>query len=324
MNRGKELRQRIETSELHHPRFQQLLLRLRRRMDEAIDGHSPSIECVVGPTRVGKSMLANVLVRDHPSVRVQGRRRVPVLLTRMGALVSPSRLPISVLAALGIAAPPRANADSLTDLMCTQIRLAETKAILFEEASHLVEDGAKVTPREVTDWLKTVVDDTAITAVLFGVPRLTNLLQSNIQLNHRAMAPVEFRPYDVRVPEEQTAFASCVRTYAEMFRDAGLPIDVQLGSLVANCYLQSAGAIGLLSLFMQELATKFMYEQPRPVTLDDCLEVCQRLNPAGHPDYVPFAQREVPPIGLSAAHARFIEASNLGFPKARVSGGRHQ
>lgn len=322
MNPGKELRRRVETCEIHHPRFEELLTQLRRRVDEAIDGHLPSIEFVVGPSRVGKTMLANVLAREYPMVKVGGRRKVPVLKVKIGALVSPSRLPISGLKALGIAAPPRENADSLTELLCEQLKLAETRVVLFEEASHLVEEGAKVTPREVTDWVKTVVDEREVLGILFGVPRLMTLLQSNAQLFHRSMAAVEFRPYDSKIPEELKAFASCVRTYAQLFEDAGLPIAVPMNALVPNCYLQTAGAVGLLSRFMQELATTFMYQPARPVTFDDCRETCMRLNPAGHPDYPAFEKPEVAPIALSAAHGYFIDAANMAFPSSRRSSER--
>ncbi len=43
--------------------------------------------------------------------------------------------------------------------MIDQLRLAKTRVLIFEEASHLVEPGARGPPRAAGDWFKSVADE---------------------------------------------------------------------------------------------------------------------------------------------------------------------
>jgi len=312
VSQAKELRRRIEGCELPHPAFMELFGILKQRIDDAIEGFASRIEWVVGPSRVGKTMLINALSRIHQEVRVDGARQVPVLVVPVSPNISPVLLPTSVLMALGVPLPQRGiTSGVMLDRMEEQLKLAGTRVLMFEEASHLVEPGARVPPRAAGDWFKSVADHLNLTILLFGVPRLGRLFDSNEQLRLRASARREFRPYDLRSPAEQMAFASCVRTYMELFREAGWPIALPLESLVTQCYLLSGGLVGVLSRFMQELACQMAYENPRAVTIDDCRFAGASIEAAGHPDFPGFQRTEVSAVELNAAHAHVLETNGM-------------
>lgn len=312
MSSSKELRHRIEKCELQHPAFIELHRFLKQRIDDRRDGFESRIEWVVGPSRVGKTMLINALGRINPEIKVDGKRQVPVLTVPITPNISPVLLPTSVLMALGVPLPQRGiTSGVMFNRMVEQLRLAQTKVLLFEEASHLVEPGARVPPRAAGDWLKSVADHLNITIVLFGVPRLERLFESNEQLRLRASSRREFRPYDSRSSDGQMAFFSCVRTYADLFNDSGWPIDLTLQLLVAQCYLLSGGLIGVLSRFMQELASQLAYESHRVVTFDDCKAAARAIESAGHPDFPAFEKFEVSAVELNLAHAHVLETNNM-------------
>lgn len=311
MTPANALRRRIEGCELQHPAFKQLYRRLGRRIDDALQGFAPCVEGIVGPSRVGKSMLIGALARQHPETKVDGKRCVPVLVIRISPNISPTLLPTSVLEALGVPLPLRKDTTGvMLKRMVDQLRLAQNKVLIFEEASHLVEPGARVPPRAAGDWFKSVIDDN-FTIMLFGVPRLERLFESNEQLRLRSAARQEFRPYDMRNPSEQMAFASCVRTYADLFVDSGWPLELPFAALVTQCYLLSGGLIGLVSRFMQELASQMAYEAPRPLTLEDCQSAARAIESAGHPDFPAFERLEAAPVELHAAHAHVLETNGM-------------
>jgi hypothetical protein len=311
MSAGKELRRQIQEHELPHEAFKEQLLYFSRQIADAREGLGPRMEWLVGPSRVGKSMLIESLARASPETRTGGRREVPVLWVNVLPATSPKLLPTSVLQALGINLPPRSNSSGVIfNRMVDQLRLAGTRVVMFEEASHLVEPGARMPPRAAGDWFKSLYE-LKISVFLFGVPRLARLFESNEQLKMRASPRREFRPYDFRVKGDQAAFAACVRTYADLFERNGWPIRVSLSELVPHCYLVCGGLVGVLSRFMQELARLISYEPPRPLTWEDCSIASKNVHAAGHPDFPPFAKRETNELELSAAHSSVLALNDM-------------
>lgn len=322
MKTAKHLQKDIEGCELAHPAYKSVLGHLSRRIEDAMDDYASRIEWVAGPSRVGKSMLINALSRAHPQTKENGKRRVPLLVVKLPPGISPLLLPTSVIEALGVPLPPGGlTSGKMSSRMMDQLRLAGTRVVLFDEASHLVDLGSKVPPRAAGDWFKSVADELNITMVLFGVPRLERLFDSNEQLRLRASARIEFRPYDVRVSEEKQAFASCVRTYIDLFERAGWPSEVPFATLAAHCYLLSGGLVGLLSRFAQELAFQVAYEEPRALTLDDFRAVAEGVECAGDPRIRPFQKLDVSPVELHAAHAHVLETNGMSVRRLPAMAG---
>lgn len=306
----KEVRRALEKCEIGHTEYASHLHELRRRVDDALDGGVATIQSVVGPSRVGKSMLITALLRAYPETLIDGCRTVSVLAFRLPTPVTPKEMPGAVLDALGSSGVRTGGVAGLFGRMAKQLRLAGTRVLLAEEASHTVDKGALVQARAAADWFKDVLD-LDITIILFGLPKLRKLYESNEQFRLRGRKPREFRPYDCRRPEEWKQFASCVKTFAGMFTRADWPIRVPFDALVKHCYLLSGGLVGVTNVFFQQLAYELEYGSPREVTFADCAKVMASLEPAGSPRFPAFAREEVTPQELAAAHAYVLETSEL-------------
>lgn len=313
---SRALRRNIETCELPHAAFVAHLDALTSRIDDALDGYAARLDALVGPTRVGKTMLINALRRSYPETKRDGARQVPVLVVPIPSNISPVLLPSSVLKALGVPVPVRSvSSGMMFERMCDQLRLAQTRVLLFEEASHLVEPGAKLPHRAAGDWFKSLMDELNMTVVLFGVPRLHKLFASNEQLRARASATREFRPYDWRDAAQMRAFATCVKTYADLFESSGWPIQLSMEMLTKHCYLLSGGLIGILSRYMQELSCQLVGEAHRPLTFSDCHAAATAIECFGHPDFPAFTREEVSPMELSQAHSHTLEINDMSLPR---------
>ncbi|MBS0355503.1 MAG: ATP-binding protein [Proteobacteria bacterium] len=319
MTPAKQLRIAIENCELPHPLFLKQLKPLCQRIDDALDGAASRIEHVVGPSRVGKSMLIRALRRDFPEAKVEGRRRVPVLVVPVPTPVSPLLLPSSVLTALGLPVQRNITSGAMGNRMLDQLKLAGTRVVLFEEASHLVELGARVPPRAAGDWFKALADSLNLTLLLFGVPRLERLFEHNEQLRMRASAPRWLMPYDSRIPDNLQAFHGCVATYANLFRESGFPIELPARVLTYQCYLLTGGLIGVLSRFMQELASQLAYESPRMLTFADCQSAARAIEAAGSRHCRAFerpeeVQADIAPAALHQAFVQVMHDNDLSVP----------
>jgi hypothetical protein len=311
----KQVLRTLEVGEISHAEYAGHLSAMTRRIDDTLDGGAPAIEAVLGPSRAGKTMLINALGRAYPKTESDGCRQVQVLPFVFPTPVTPKEMPIAILDALGAPVGPRGGgAVELFKRMVSQLRLAGVRVLLGEEVSHSVDSGTRVQNRAAADWLKQLMDRD-FTLILFGLPKLRSLYESNEQFRLRASKPREFRPYDCRNKEEMNEYAKCVRSFAGSFRRAGWQIDIPSDDLVLHCYLLSGGLVGVTSKFMQRLAYEFQFETvPRALTFADCRRALASFEPAGSPLYPAFTREDVTPQELAAAHACVLEFSEL-LPK---------
>ncbi|WP_244372217.1 TniB family NTP-binding protein [Burkholderia pseudomallei] len=315
----------IEGCELSHPMFVEHLTALKRRIDDTLAGFAPKIARVPGPSRVGKSSLIAKLSRDYPETRIEGRRHVPVLVVRVPHSATVKLLPKSVLRALGIRVAGTMTESAMFDLMVEQLGLAGTRVVIFDEISHLVDEGSRVPPRAASDWLKTLADTPGMTLILFGIPRLERLFKANEQLRNRACPARNFLPYDASNAEQMTAYHSCVTNYARMFAAAGYPIDVRPRVLTQQSYLLTGGLIGVLADFMRELASLMAHEAPRAITYADCQKALEDVGHAGSPHKLAFQDSGiddagVEPAALKQAYVHVLTSNAASVPVRKKSG----
>jgi hypothetical protein len=281
-----------------------------------MDEHPPSIDMVVGPSRVGKSVMIHSLARQFPELVRDGVRHVPVLVVPVPTPATPKQLPRSVLKALGAPLPTSVAGTALMfERMARQLKLAGTRVILFDEASHIVDVGTKLPPRAAGDWFKQLMDQLNISIVLFGVPRLERLLESNEQLRYRSGAVMRFNPYAWSVIAEQRHFAACVLTYVKMFEQSGSRFLFEFEPLVRNIYLLSGGVIGVVAKFMARLAYDLKSRKERDISFEDCAFSASRIEAACGSDHPAFQEIDVPAIKLMAVHTFVLNEAGVRYRK---------
>lgn len=325
MTPAQQLRRDIETCELAHPMFVEHSRVIKQCIDDALAGFAPKVTRVPGPSGVGKSSLIATLARAYPQTRVNGRLLAPVLVVEVPQFASAKQLPISVLHALGLQVTGTMTVGSMFDLMKKQLELAGTRVVIFDEISHLVDEGSRVPPRAASDWLKTLVDKASVTLIVFGIPRLERLFSANEQLRRRSRPARIFLPYDASDAVQMNAYIACVTNYARMFAAAGYPISVPPRVLIQQSYLLTGGLIGVLADFMRELARRVADGTPRALTYADCQMVLDEVSHAGSPHQLAFQGSgfediDVPPAALKQAYVHVLTSNSTSVPIRRKSG----
>lgn len=331
MTPAQQLRRDIENCELAHPMFVEHTRMLKQCVEDALAGFAPKVTRVPGPSGVGKSSLIAALSRAYPKTRVNGRLLAPVLVVEVPQSASPKQLPISVLQALGLQVTGRMTVASMFDLMKDQLKLAGTRVVIFDEISHLVDEGSRVPPRAASDWLKTVVDQAKVSLIVFGIPRLERLFSANEQLRRRARPARIFLPYDASDANQMAAYTACVTNYARMFAAVGYPISVQPRVLIQQSYLLTGGLIGVLSDFMRELARRVADGAPRALTYADCQMVLDDVSHAGSPHQLAFQDSagvtdeggesvDVSLAALRQAYVHVLSSNSASVPVRKKSG----
>ncbi|MDR5752155.1 MULTISPECIES: ATP-binding protein [unclassified Caballeronia] len=319
MTPAQKLLAAIGTCELPHPHFMEHFQPLKQRIENALGGRASRIERIMGPSRVGKSMLINALVREFGETKIDGRRRVPVLVVPVPTPATTLELPKSVVGALGMPVQRSITSGAMGTRMLEQLKLVGTRVIIFEEASHLVEEGSRVPVRAAADWFKALADSHNLTLLLFGVPRLKILFDNNEQLRLRASAPRLLLPYDSRVADDMRAFHSCVAAFANLFAEHRFPIALSPAALTYQCYLLSGGLIGIVSRFMQELADRMASDAQHTLTFADCHEALKGVTATGSPNFPAFespdtVESAVAPAALHQAFLQVVRENDLAVP----------
>lgn len=327
MTPAQQLRRDIENCELAHPIFAEHSRVLSQCIDDAIDGFAPKVTRVPGPSGAGKSSLIARLGRAYPKTRINGRLHAPVLVVEVPQSASPKQLPGCVLEALGLKGIGNKTVGSMFDLMLEQLKLAGTRVVIFDEISHLVDEGSRVPPRAASDWLKSVVNKAKVTLIVFGIPRLERLFPANEQLRRRSRPARFFLPYDAADAEQMSAYVACVTNYARMFAAAGFPIAVPPRVLIQQSYLLTGGLIGVLSDFMQELARLVARDKPRALTYADCQMALDEVSHAGSPHQLAFQDDgnedvDVPMAALRQAYVHVLTSNSMSVPIRKNVGGK--
>lgn len=283
------LRQEVSDLRVLHTRFNEILTLLKQRIDAVLAGAEPKISWVVGASRVGKSALLEALLLYYMKKVLKRRTRIPVLRVDTPSLTTPHLLPTSVLDALKVPYPSsNTSTGKYTKLAIQQLKLAETKVLIFEEASQMVELGAKITPYDVSEWLKGLINETQIAQMLFGVPRLQRLIDANAQLRGRSYRVVHWLPYDASVQAEWDDYVRTLRKLLAPFHRRGWILGETESVVAANLYLHAPGLIGALCDVIKELASHLENEKPGALTMDMFRKACESLEHLGHPQFPPF------------------------------------
>ncbi|MDZ4176760.1 MAG: TniB family NTP-binding protein [Hydrogenophaga sp.] len=316
MNQAKAILNNIIESELPHLFFEEHLQALKDRVEDAMEEGPPSIDCVLGPSRVGKGALIRGLDRDYPKLLEDGAHQVPLLVVPVPSPATPKLLPSSVLKALGVPLPS-ANLSTafLYERMARQLKLAKTRVILFDESGHIVDKGTKVSARAAGDWFKQLVDQLNVSVVFFGIPQFEKVLDCNEQLRYRCGAVMRFNPYEWSALDEQRQFAACVVTYAKFFEKGGIQFTFDLEPLIRNCYLLSGGLVGIVNEFMFRLAKDLIRSKGQEISFEQCASTAKKIQIAVASEHVPFAEANVPSVKLQAVHSAVLDEAHVRHRK---------
>lgn len=206
----------VESTTIFHPQFQHAIDVVERAFVMKRDfGLSRHLLCI-GPSGIGKSTLKREIVARYESFEKNDRIIRPVL-----SIDTPSRPTVRSMAeALLIALDePYYNRGTATEKTHRVFRLMEQKSVemlVIDEFQHFIDRGRRNDVIEVTDWLKSVIDQTGISCVLIGLPRCEEILAYNEQLRRRFSIRLEMNPFSIANNSEIQTFASLISIFDKM------------------------------------------------------------------------------------------------------------
>jgi hypothetical protein len=234
---------------LNYPRHKQMQLAIDRIRQHGIKvrgtGRPMRGLLVTGPTGSGKTTGIVEYVAHLIREGAYAEGRMPVLYLRLRKKVTVMKLLRAILREFGDRHALRRDEDELIEQVRNCIERGGVEVIVIDECQHL--RNKSTDSLEVTDQLKTFLDDGIAPVVFVGVKEAQEMFDENLQLAGRCADPIKLAPLDPAVDDDVALLTKFLELLdKEMVARKLTSRPSSLGSpyIVTCLHLASAGVIG--------------------------------------------------------------------------------
>ena len=150
-------------------------------------------------------------------------------------------------------------------------RELQVQVLLIDEAHHIVEGKKQDAEEDISEFIKSLLNQCRVQIVLSGLPSLLKLREYK-QLKRRLQAPVQLRPYNWSTLEGRIEFLAVLAQFEEQ---AALPMSSNLADheVAKRIYCATGGHIGLVSKYLSEALERAIDQGKEVLDLELLAEV---------------------------------------------------
>lgn len=222
-----EILLRFKNLVIQHPQFEGAFKKIIEayKLNDEI-GFQINMICI-GMSGTGKSTLKRKVEERYPPFFTHDRKCVPVLVIDTPSLPTVKNIAEEMLLQLGDPMFNKGSAVDKTGRILNYIKQCDVKLIIFDELQHFIDQGNKAAPRQVADWLKTLIDQSKASSILMGLEQSEYILQINEQLRRRFSRRVDLTPFSMAC---SVSFQHFVKVLSNLYQTAEMPLGNNLGA----------------------------------------------------------------------------------------------
>lgn len=225
---------------------------------------------ILGESGTGKTFLLTEFEAAHPSERRRDGIYAPVVRASVPQKPTIKSLAKELLIGLHADDPCKGTQDQMTYRLQVLLREANTVMILIDEFQLFIDQDRGTIIRDVADWLKRLMDETRTTVVVSGLPYSKMVIDANLQLARRFLAPIEMPRLLWENTDLRAQFKAILHCYYEKLVSASYDLpDPCADELAFRFYCATGGLIDYIAKLFRGVLRIAAKEQRSVVGLEN-------------------------------------------------------
>lgn len=267
---GEELRLYVEEMLVPHTAFKEANKALEQAYLAAHTIKDPIGFYISGESRTGKSRLIEEFMDAHPSSREIYGLKHPVVKVLVPSKPTVKGLASEILRALEDPMADKGTEQEKTARLLVLLKQCEVRVLILDEVQHLVDKSAKFEViHHVSDWLKNLINQSKVVAVIAGLPYARKIFNQNEQLRGRFTNKISIPRFDWQDKTLRIEFLGLLAGFnALMAERFDLP-DLSSNEIGIRFYLASGGLTGYVFNILRKTVWDVIDDQRTDITLED-------------------------------------------------------
>jgi Cdc6-like AAA superfamily ATPase len=270
---------------VEHPRLKALIEKIAHAHCYSRIAAEPECVFIGGPPGAGKTTLIEHYKLQFPAVDRGDVIEVPVLCDRVPSKATDKNLATKLLMGLGDPAAERGSAFNQTTRLKRFVKACGVQLIILDEFQHFVDKDSWKVLKNVSDWLKNLIDEAGVPVILIGMPYAVEILDSpgNEQLQRRFAVRASLNPFGWDDVEERKEFRSFLKAVDDRL-PLNEPSHLSDPLLAFRFYCATNGRVGKVMKVIRRAVELALDQGLEQLTLEVIADAYDDRLMADHPD----------------------------------------
>lgn len=202
------------------PRINGILKEIENCRLDSKSAREPRSMLLIGKTGAGKTTIIEKYLEKFPVIDTDERKVIPVFKAELPSKITPRALAQTMLSEMGDPDSDSGNEVALTKRLVKLIKKTGVELIIIDEFQHLLKPDCKKYMDFVSDWIKSLLNNSKVPILLAGTPDAESILATNDQLETRISIIEELKYYSWMGDANQKEYCKFLKMI-----DKALPFD---------------------------------------------------------------------------------------------------
>jgi TniB protein len=203
----------VERIFVKYPRLDEIRDKIKHCHEYSKISAEPECMFIGGFSGTGKTTLQDYYAEAYPRTVYEEGTIVPVLAGRVPERANNKTLVTELLISMGDPAAESGTAYNQTTRFRKFLKECGTELIFLDEFQHFVDKDSVKVLKNVSDWLKNLIDQTRLPIIMCGMPYAASVLDApgNEQLQRRFSVRASLDPFGWNTNEEKKEFRAFLK-----------------------------------------------------------------------------------------------------------------